>query len=526
MKIKISFALLAAVLIASLTAPAALAASGPERTGMLGSDAKNVQTKKLNADMASGPGKTLRIDPGQAHLTISAWDKNQISAEAVIEVGDSDPDFIKEFLDNTKMTIESEAAGLVLRLTSPMDWDRREAGSFRKIGEALRTGRWNLSYAARVEIHVPASQSLDVNDHFGNVAVRGVNGQIGLRNESGEVRVDGCGGDLKIKNSFGAVQVVDFKGPADIRSESGEVQAENIAGKTEIHNSFKDVQFVKIGGPLTVTSESAGVAGSDVGGDCRITSSFKTIDVRGVRGRLEVKGESSDVTIDNVSLDAVIVSSFKPVKVTNVKGGLRVTSESASVRVEDIGGDASIKSSFQSIEASRVHGRLSVDGQSSAVTVRDADKDVDVKSSFKDIIVAGVGGELRIEGESSAVLAENIGGAVNVKSSFKNVILRGTSGSITVVGESSSVEIEAVKALPAGSLIDIKTSFKPIRLTLPAGTEIQGTAKTQFGKINTAIPVILKDSGAFEGQSVRFESGKGGITLTLETSADITINRK
>lgn len=490
MKNKAMIVLSTTALFIPLMTAAALAASGVERTALPGAGARYVQTKNLIAGSAAAPGKMLRVDRTQAQLTISAWEKNEVSVDATVEVSHSDPEFVKEFLDNTTMKLEAEAGGLVLRLTSPMDWDRGKTNFFKTIGDALRTGRWNLSYAARIEIRVPASQSLDVSNHFGNVSVSGVTGRLALRNESGEVRIEGCGGELKLENSFASVRVVDFGGPIDVRNESGEVRAERIAGRTDIRNSFKDVQFSKIGGPLAVISESAGIAGSDVAGDCRITSSFKTIDVRGVRGRLEVKGESSGVTVDDVSLDAVVESSFKPVKVTNVKGGLRLTSESAAVTAEDIGGDASIKSSFQSIAASRIRGHLTVDG------------------------------------ESSAVMAEDIGGAVRVRNSFKNIVLRRTSGSITIAGESSSVNVEEIKALPPGSAIDIKTSFNPIQITLPAGIEVQGTAKTEFGKIITDIPVTLRDSGSAGGRAVSFGTGKGGVTLKLETSADITIRIK
>jgi DUF4097 and DUF4098 domain-containing protein YvlB len=110
-----------------------------------------------------------------------------------------------------------------------------------------------------------------------------------------------------------------------------------------------------------------------------------------------------------------------------------------------------------------------------------------------------------------------------VKNSFKNVVLRRTSGSITIAGESSSVDVEEIKALPPGSVIDIKTSFNPIQITLPAGIEVQGTARTEFGKIITDIPVYLRDSESASGRTVSFGTGKGGVRLKLETSADITV---
>ena len=166
-------------------------------------------------------------------------------------------------------------------------------------------------------------------------------------------------------------------------------------------------------------------------------------------------------------------------------------------------------------------------------------------TSFNGVEARRVGGNLKVEGESSSVLAEDIGGAVDIKNSFKNIILRRTSGSITVLGESSSVDVEQVKSLPAGSLIDIKTSFKPIRLALPEATEVEGTARTEFGRITTDFPVFLKDTAGFEGRAVSFSSGegevplkvekyanimlsarKGKVWLKLETSADITIKKE
>ena len=483
-------AVLAGILIVT---GAATAVAGPDsrEAKLFGDAAKNVQTKNLNVSAASRPGQSFRADLTQAHLTIVAWDRNEVAAEAVVEVGDSNAEFIKEFLDATTMTIAPEAGGLVLRLTSPLDRRKADAGGVsKKIAEAIRRGNWNISFAARITIRVPASQDLDVKNAFGDVAVTGVAGRLDLHNESGEVRVDGCGGEVDLENSFGPVRVSDFKGPAVIRNESGEVRAERISGRVEIKNSFNRVEFSKIGGPLDISSESAEVTGTDVTGDCMIKSSFNPIEVRGVSGRLEVTGESSAVTIDGAGKDVIITSSFNPVRVSNVKGGLRATCQSAAVTAEGIDGDAWITTSFNAVEARRIAGVLSV------------------------------------KAESAGVLAEDIGGAVDIRNSFMNVIVRRSSGSITIRSESGGVEVGEIKAIPAGAVIEIKNTFNPITLTLPAGMEVQGTAKTDFGKISSDFPVILKDGVGFGQKSVAFESPKPGVTVRLEGSADITIRRE
>ncbi len=490
MKNKALTALPAAVFIVSLLAGAAQAAPGASPEGLLGPGAKNVQTKNLTAGPVPAAGKTLRIDSTMGHLTVTAWEKNEISAEATVEVGDSDAEFLKKFLAETTMTIEAEAGGLVLRLVSPMTRKWGQTDGSQRHRDAPWGGRRNLSFAARIAVRVPAKQSLDVSNSFGNLTVSGITGKLDLRDESGQVRVEGGGGELALANSFAEVRVTDFKGPIDVRSESGAVLVERIGGRADIRASFQEVRFAKIGGPLAVTAESALVAGSDVAGDCRISSSFQKIDVRGVRGRLEIKGESTPVTVRDVDLDVVIGSSFGDVSVTGVGGSVEVRSESAKVTVADVKKDAAIHTSFQAIEARRV------------------------------------GGGLKVEGESAAVLAEDIGGAVDVRSTFGAIVLRRTSGSIAIATESASVEIAEIKTLPAGSLVDVRTSFGPIRITLPAATEIQGMARAGFGKIVTDFPVTLADPSRLDGQVVNFGSGKGGVTLKLETTGDITVKKQ
>ncbi len=397
--------LMAAVIAAFLAAAAVRAASAAPSVTLLGRGAKNVQSKSLVAGGAAELRGTLRVESAMGHLTVTAWDKNEISAEATVEVGDADAAYIKKFLDETTLKLEPAAGGLVLRLRTPLDRGGRSGGR-------------SLSFAARLAVRVPAAQSLQTANSFGDLTVTGVTGKLDLRNESGKVRIDVCGGELALENSFDEVRVTDFKGPVDIRNESGAVRLERI------------------------------------GGDCLIISSFAAIDVRGIDGALEVRGES------------------------------------AKVAIADVKKDASLRSSFEDIEARRVGGRLTV------------------------------------AAESANVLAEDIGGASDVRTSFGDVVLRRVAGPITVAGESAGVAIEDVKCPPAGCLIDIRTTFRPIEVTLPAGAGVRGTARATFGRVLTDLPVTLMQSRELETQVVSFGEGEGGITLQLKTNGDITVRKK
>jgi hypothetical protein len=103
------------------------------------------------------------------------------------------------------------------------------------------------------------------------------------------------------------------------------------------------------------------------------------------------------------------------------------------------------------------------------------------------------------------------------------VVLRQTSGSVVVRGSSSPIEVTQVKSLPAGSRIELITTYKPVVVEIPADADVAISASTQYGQIRSDFPVYLLDKGT---KSVEVELGKASITVRIETSGDITIRKK
>jgi hypothetical protein len=175
-----------------------------------------------------------------------------------------------------------------------------------------------------------------------------------------------------------------------------------------------------------------------------------------------------------------------------------------------------------------VKGALDIKSQSAKVSAADIGRTASVRSSFAAIEVRRAGGDVKVNGESSPVLIEDPGGAVDVSNSFGYVVLKGTRGSVLVRSESSSVELAAMKSLPPGSVIDIRTSFGPVTVTFPAGVEPRITVRTEFGRVRSDFPVYAVDTGT---GGVRVESrdekaSPNAVVVRLETSsADIVIKK-
>jgi hypothetical protein len=103
------------------------------------------------------------------------------------------------------------------------------------------------------------------------------------------------------------------------------------------------------------------------------------------------------------------------------------------------------------------------------------------------------------------------------------VILKNTSGSIDVHGDSSPIEVSRIEKLPAGSRINLFTTYKPVTLYLPASAAVKIFARTQYGKIRSDFPGYLNDE---EGKAVQMEQGNGNTLVRIETSADITLRKE
>jgi hypothetical protein len=170
-------------------------------------DPRSVQSRKFSQTAGTAPGKVLSVDDTQADLTITGGPGDQVKVEAYVEVGDRDEAFLNEFLARTELVLEPFADGLRLRLRSPWDEldERRGGGGLLK--RLLGDGRFDFSYSARLVIQVPADQSLRVDNSYGDVVIKDVRGAHRITNQSGEVRVENCGGRLELENSYALVDV-------------------------------------------------------------------------------------------------------------------------------------------------------------------------------------------------------------------------------------------------------------------------------------------------------------------------------
>jgi len=131
-------------------------------------------------------------------------------------------------------------------------------------------------------------------------------------------------------------------------------------------------------------------------------------------------------------------------------------------------------------------------------------------------------GSLDVDNGNGGVTASDVGGSARVHTSFASVFLKGIAGAVTVENSNGSI---AVAGLRGGcNDVSLKTSFAPIKVSLPPTHGYTVDARTSFGSINTEMPITIthKSENALEGTI-----GSGGCRLTLsDSNGNVTIGKE
>lgn len=104
------------------------------------------------------------------------------------------------------------------------------------------------------------------------------------------------------------------------------------------------------------------------------------------------------------------------------------------------------------------------------------------------------------------------------------MLLSEVDGNVDVANQSGSVEVAGITAKGPGGChkVTLTTSFAPIKLTLPSGAGFNVSARTSFGRVQSAVPITTR--GPLAADSITGTLGGGGCDLSLSNSSgDITL---
>jgi hypothetical protein len=284
-----------------------------------------------------------------------------------------------------------------------------------------------------------------------------------------------------------------------------------------------------------------------------------TVDVDTSFGEVNVSGTNGSVNV---------VNSFGNVTIENIAGGVSVETQSGQVEASSINAGSEnidLYSGFGKITLEKASGKdIRLDSQSGGLEMLNvrASGNVEMTTDFGDTLFdGGSAGKLMVETNSGKVTLNTLTlqGALAAKSEFGEIgltqvkaasyDLQTNSGSITVDGASGNVKAHSgfgsvtvrnadtvtldlsTQSGPVefeGSLGDgphtVHSDFGEITLTIPADSALDVDLKTDFGSIESEIPITIVLSGEIEKSHQTGTMNGGGAQLTVETqSGNISI---
>ena len=165
------------------------------------------KTVDLNANGA------VSIDTHNGSITVTTWSSPRVQIDARIEPGDSD---YPEDVDKTEVRITG--GGSSVRIES----------DYTAVGSHV-TGWFNVNRTLPLihyTISMPATASLDIDDHNATVRVTGLRGDLNIDTHNGAVDVDNHAGRLDVDAHNARVRVgfADFAKAASIETHNGAVE--------------------------------------------------------------------------------------------------------------------------------------------------------------------------------------------------------------------------------------------------------------------------------------------------------------
>jgi len=133
-----------------------------------------------------------------------------------------------------------------------------------------------------IGLHVtgPAGVPVSINDSFGQLDTGGLNGDVTLSSNSGNISASRLTGTLRLSDSFGDIDASILSGLIKLTSNSGNIDASQLTGDTQIFDSFGSVTVNGVAAAdVKCTGQSADftVVFSKVPRNVQVSDSFGTV---------------------------------------------------------------------------------------------------------------------------------------------------------------------------------------------------------------------------------------------------------
>jgi putative adhesin len=303
-------------------------------------------------------------------------------------------------------------------------------------------------------------------------------------------------------------------------------------------NKVNTVDFfvtVPIETSVNIDSNFGDVSVASVTGDVVIANDFGSVTVENVQGAVEVTNNSGEITAASLragSDDIDLHSDFGAITLRNASGrNVILDSNSGSITLEDVRatGEITTRTDFGNTSFENGSGNsLSIETSSGRVSL--------VKLKMKQ--------EIRVEDDFGEIeLDQALASAYDLHTNSGSIVVRGAEGKLKAYTDFGGITIERAEDVTldlktnsgsvefSGSLGEgphmVSSDFGEIDLTLPADSKLDVDLSTDFGSINSDLPitVTLNESPNSDSDQIVGNINGGGDEFIAQTnSGSVTIH--
>lgn len=458
-------------------------------------------SREFSRTVPLNPGQRLDIEHRMGSINLRALPGKEVTVHATIETSASTKEEAEKLGSQIEIQVDAIATGVQIRTKYP------DQNAWRMFGK-------NSSYSVRYDITMPEGVNLRLRNSFGSVSISGLRGDGEIANSHGRLEFRDGRGTQRIENSFGSVDVIGNQGDVTVNDGNASVTVTDVSGAVILNNRFGKVIVNRIGKGAAITNSNGAVEVTDTGGLTSVTGSFGSVAAMRVKGDLIVKNSNSSVTASNVSGAADLNTTFGAVTFTDIGGKLSASSSNGKIEGTKVGGPAELRTSFGSIDVSDIKAGVRAVSGNSGITLRDVGEAY-AKTTFGAIRVERAAGAVTAENSNGSIQVTGAKGAVSARGSFGGINVDGAAGAVDVTNSNGSVTVGGLSGAGCQPVV-AKTTFGPIRVTLPPSAAYDVTARTSFGRVKSDFGITM--SGTMGEDTVTGKIGAGGCELRLTGS--------
>ncbi len=250
---------------------------------------------------------------GNVEITEGSGENIEIIAEVRIRYND------KTYADElSKIIVNIDEIGSSIKILSDIDSSKYDKN---------RAGDIGVSY----NIRVPRPIKVNVDNKFGNIAVKSIKKDVEINNQHGNIEIVDIMGTSKLKNSFGNTTVENINEGVEVDSEHGNVIVKNVSDKLIVLNSFGSVKASNIKGDVEIDNQHDGVYVDNLESNVKIKNKFGRVEAKDVRGNLNIENEHANIDVEDVVGDLLAYSKFGNVDVDNANKFTKIISKNGNI---------------------------------------------------------------------------------------------------------------------------------------------------------------------------------------------------